>query len=116
MFIGPGLLTRLGGQYPVLSREPGPSTLPSSTSVGGTCNALMSPLGPSESEPEFADLGQSGACSILDGQLYDELDLDEDFLDDEGMDDMFSVDLNESASAGLEALVSSVRLEALVCV
>ena len=97
---GPGLLTRLGGQYPVLSRE-GPGH-----TRGPTCNTLLSSLGPSESEPEMADLGQSGACSILDGQLYDELDLDEDFLDDEGMDDMFSVDLNESASAGLEALVS----------
>ena len=27
--------------------------------------------------------------------FYDEMDLDEDLLDDEGMDDMFSVDLGE---------------------
>ncbi len=39
--------------------------------------------------------------SLLDADhFYEEMDLDEDLLDDEGMDDMFSVDLGERDLAG----------------
>ena len=65
----------------------------------------LSNVGGSENEGTAEDSGMSGACSILDGHLYDELDLDEDLLDDEGMDDMFSVDLGDNMTAALDALV-----------
>ena len=51
--------------------------------VGSTCRT-SSKIGASENEGGAEESGISGACSILDGHLYDELDLDEDLLDDEG--------------------------------
>ena len=53
-------------------------------------------------------MGVSSACCLLDGQQYDELEMDEDLLDDEAMDDMFSVDLGDNMSAAFDALVSGI--------
>ena len=73
--------------------------------VARSTRRTLSKPGGSENEGTAEDSAMSGACSILDGHLYDELDLDEDLLDDEGMDDMFSVDLGENMTAALDALV-----------
>ena len=64
-----------------------------------------------ENEGGAEESGISGACSILDGHLYDELNLDEDLLDDEGMDDMFSVDLGDNMTAALDALVCALYFD-----
>ena len=54
--------------------------------------------------------GMSGAYDIMDMQhLWSEaIDIDEDLLDDEGMDDMFSVDLADRDTTGLSVLVSHI--------
>ena len=70
-----------------------------------TCRTSSPVGGGTENDPAGEESGVAGACSILDGHLYDELDLDEDLLDDEGMDDMFSVDLGDNMTAALDALV-----------
>ena len=50
---------------------------------------------PSERERD-ADLLSQHARSLLDcDHFFEGLDLDEDLLDDEGLDDMFSADLSE---------------------